>query len=58
MMKHTGETYKCEQCEYTTIYKGYLEQHDASVHKGLRYKCIQCEFQVKVSARLKIRVYG
>ena len=62
IIKHTNPdevyNYKCDQCDYQTIYKRYLKSHSLK-HKNSdkvdMYKCDQCEFQ-RVQGNFKNKV--
>jgi len=51
-----GETFYCEECDYTTAYKQHLKQHINFVHKGIGHLCDHCGFKARDKGQLKNHV--
>ena len=50
---HEGNKYKCDQCEYTCVFKGPLLQHKQVNHDEVRYECNICEYKATRSGNLR-----
>ena len=46
-------SYKCEKCEYQTVWKGDIKKHNDSKHEGIRYSCNNCEYKASFQVNLK-----
>ena len=48
------KVFKCNICEYETVWKGYLKQHKKSVHERIKpYICNICNYKAIEKSSLK-----
>jgi len=50
------ERFKCESCDYSSVYKQHLKQHIKFVHEGIGYLCDHCGFKARDKGQLKNHV--
>lgn len=42
MRKHTGQMYSCRTCDFKSVNKSHLLEHEAT-HSGVVHKCVLCK---------------
>ena len=51
--KHNeGESYKCNQCHFTSKWKISMNEHIKVKHGGVKYQCDQCEYSAGTQRNL------
>ena len=55
LVKHDGEFFYCDQCDYQTGRKGDVRKHQQYKHEDVRYAyaCGQCDYQPKDRSSLR-----
>ena len=52
MRKHTGDLFRCEECDYSSAYKKDLESHMRK-HTGDLFRCDECDYTSTRNFNLK-----
>ena len=47
-----GLRYSCRICNFQTIYRGSLVQHQKSAHEAIKYPCKECDYQATQKGHL------